>query len=75
MKKKLPAIRSAAWGMMVLPILLMFASLGPGFDTSCNLFGLLGLGVLLLTIAIAESRIRKAFFLFAGFAGTAAWIT
>jgi len=75
MKQALPVIRNVAFGLMIFFFLILFASLGPGFDTPCNLFGSLGLVVLLLTVAIAEPKIQKVFFIIAGVAGTAALIT
>jgi hypothetical protein len=75
MKNTLPVIRNMAFFLMIVSFLSMLTTLNPKFDIPCNVFGALGVVVLLLTIVIGEPGIQKLFFILTGVAGTAALIT
>jgi hypothetical protein len=75
MKEKLVIIRNTVFGLMIL---CFFVSVG-SFSQMCDILfmplGLPALAVVLLTIWVDEPRIQKVFFLLAGGAGAAMFIT
>jgi hypothetical protein len=68
-------IRNAAFYLMLAAFASLFAMLGSFFDIPCNIVGVLGLLVVLLTIRLGENRMQKLFFILAGGAGAGYLIT
>lgn len=68
-------IRDAVLLVQCLLCVAMLSILGKPFFPLCAAFGVAGLAVLLLTIALDEPLIQKGFLLLAGAAGSAALAT
>ncbi|MBI5822081.1 MAG: hypothetical protein HZA88_24170 [Verrucomicrobia bacterium] len=74
MKDTLLIIRNGALLMQFMGFVGMLTTLNASFDIPCNIFGVSGLVVLLLTIKLGEPRIQKLFFILAGVAGAGSLI-